>query len=302
MSDLYCDIEKAKELILNKRCFDQFERIYPFTNEDIKDCFKNFDLKNKECLTVLSSSDQVFDMYLNGANNVDAFDINPLTKYYFYLKKAALLANISLKEYLNFFSRNCNPFNKETFIGISKYLEDDNYKFWSELYNNFNPSDIRKSGTLFSDDETYLYMLKQKIGYLNNFEYELLKTKIQNIKINFINSDIKNLSHKLTENYDFIYLSNIIQYVDNMYEYRYLNTIRNQIYKLNEYKDLIEKLGSNLNNKGTIVVGYIFDILHDYPQTAVFNRNARTKVFSSSSFDYVKIKNTDDACLVYTKK
>ncbi len=107
MSSLEEDIKKAKYLIENHKFYrnrdDIFDEIYPFTNENIKEMFDFFDFKDKNCLCVLGSSDQTFDMYLRGAKSVTAFDINPLTKYLFYLKRAALKADLTKEEYLSFF-------------------------------------------------------------------------------------------------------------------------------------------------------------------------------------------------------
>ena len=86
MSCLEEDLKNAKYLIENHKFYrnhgDMFEMIYPFTNENIKDMFSCFNFKDKECLSILGSSDQVFDMYLRGAKSVTAFDINPLNTIY----------------------------------------------------------------------------------------------------------------------------------------------------------------------------------------------------------------------------
>jgi len=65
MEKLEIDILKTRDLIefSGKNKVNQFDRIYPFTNENIKGCLNFFDLKDKDCLTVLSSADQTFDMF-----------------------------------------------------------------------------------------------------------------------------------------------------------------------------------------------------------------------------------------------
>lgn len=55
--------------------------------------------------SVLASSDQVFSFYYLGENSVDTFDIHPLTKYYYYLRKWLLKNGMNLcpSEYDDYF-------------------------------------------------------------------------------------------------------------------------------------------------------------------------------------------------------
>lgn len=57
------------------------------SNENLRKLFSGIDLKDKEILSVLASSDQLFYFYDNGTKLVDTFDKNKLTFYYFYLRK-----------------------------------------------------------------------------------------------------------------------------------------------------------------------------------------------------------------------
>ncbi len=68
------DIKKAQKLLCTHKIFNnkanRFSKIYPYSNENIKEMFANFDLMNKTCFSVLASSDQVLDMYSRGAKKV----------------------------------------------------------------------------------------------------------------------------------------------------------------------------------------------------------------------------------------
>ena len=66
-------------------------KLYRNTNENLTSLLTNYDFLNKKVLTVLSSSDQLFSCYYLGASNVDTFDINILTYYYFFLRKWSIL-------------------------------------------------------------------------------------------------------------------------------------------------------------------------------------------------------------------
>jgi len=326
------DLNKARKLIEDNKKFipkfQKFDRIYPFTNENIKEIFSLFNFTNKNILSILGSSDQTLDICLQGAKNITTFDINPLSEYYFYLKKAALLANISLKDYIDFFKYydnktktiNKNTFNIKTFSRLAQYLPYEKYIFWAKLFNEYSPSEIRASNGLFSTfkDELEKDILKQTISYLNNENsFNELKEKIQNLNFTFVESDIKDIIDKTNSKYDFIYLSNIIQYIDEIYENIIKNKEDNQIYKLKKFKELIIELSQHLNSNGKIIAGYIYNINDDIKNISVYNKEKRNKIFNEDDFYYHNIKSikmliqncnykknkpTEDACMIYCKK
>ena len=85
-------------------------------------------------------------MYLKGAKSITTFDINNLTKYYYKLKKAAIMAGLTFGDYKKFFCfeeyndhrSNQHTFDYNEFNIIKKYLDKDSYLFWVELYNCFS--------------------------------------------------------------------------------------------------------------------------------------------------------------------
>ena len=187
MSKIKDDIKRAEELICMPAFYRNdkniFDMIYPFTNENIKGMFECFDFKDKDCLSVLGSSDQTFDMYLRGAKSVTAFDINPLTKYLFYLKRAALKADLTKEEYLSFFCSSENydeskeSFNEEIFSRIVPFLRGNSYKFWTELYTRYSGYKIRERNCLFSFDEYKKSTLENTVYYLSDKGFEKIKEK-----------------------------------------------------------------------------------------------------------------------------
>ena len=84
--------EETKKDILNvsllikdyKKALPQYDYIYTRTNENLNLLLKDIEVKNKKVLTVLASSDQLFYFLLKNAKEVETFDINVLTKYFFY--------------------------------------------------------------------------------------------------------------------------------------------------------------------------------------------------------------------------
>lgn len=79
-----------------------YQRVFLHTNEYIKDYLSLFNVENNNVLTVMASGDQVVYSLLNGAACIDAFDTNILTKYFFELKKAAIIA-LTREEFLKFY-------------------------------------------------------------------------------------------------------------------------------------------------------------------------------------------------------
>lgn len=286
MFNLKQDINGAINIIEGKdysynQLYSKHSKIYPFTNEDLVHCFANFDFNNKKCLTVLGSSDQILDMYLRGASEITTFDINILTKYFFYLKKAAILSNLTKDEYLDFLYPTYNKNKKyyyNTFSKIAKNLSRTNLTFWSKLFDTY----IEKLYDLFSNDINTRNSIEKSINYLSNNNYYELKEKLKDMDIKFINSDIKNLPNKLTGMYDIIYLSNIMEYAEYIYNKEKPNS-------LEEYKKLVLKLANNLNEYGRIIICYFF-------YTTEFSK----KVFTENGFSFKDIG--EPAILQYTKK
>ena len=64
-----------------------YGRVYYRTNEDLDTIYRDLDFHKKKVLSVLASSDQVFTARYLGAEQVDSFDKNRLTIYYYYLRK-----------------------------------------------------------------------------------------------------------------------------------------------------------------------------------------------------------------------
>lgn len=237
---------------LNK--FGLFSRIYPFTTENISGYINLFDLDNKSLLTVGSSGDQVINASLFNCNDQTVIDINPFTKYYFYLKKAAIIS-LTYEEFLNFFLYKdypkfcrCNKqvFNKEAFNKLKELLkvEDyDSFYFWDELFNSYDGEISRRE--LFSSDEDRDIVLKGINLYMKNpIYFEKAKTSIRDVNPTFILDDIMNVT--LNRNYDNIFLSNLGLYfgidklkelIDKLYPYVNESILLCYLYKTEEHDE-----------------------------------------------------------------
>ncbi len=64
----------------------EYDRVYYRTNEDLQELCRGVEIEGKDVYSVLASSDHIFNARYLKAKSVDAFDINRLTIYYFYLR------------------------------------------------------------------------------------------------------------------------------------------------------------------------------------------------------------------------
>lgn len=307
-NSLIRDEDIINDCPFNNSKYYKFQRIYPFSNENTKGMFSPFDLDGKRILSVQASSDQIFEMFLKGARNFDTFDINPLSKDYYFLKKAAFQAlNIEefteffcMNQYINDYTDNYNAFNITSYKKLEPYLEN-NY-LWKNLFEIYNPLQIRAKNRIFNDDEDSIKVLEKTLSYLEPKQYQIVKEHIKEINLKFYQSSVYDIPNMISGYYDFIYLSNIICYAEDVY----INS------PLEKYKDLVLKLSDHLNPNGIIIVGYLYSIESERT-IPIYQKNYREKVFWEPEFSYIYFKPmlniitdfeemVNDACLIYTKK
>lgn len=228
---------------------NRFDRIYPFTTENISGYISMFKLAGKSLLTVGSSGDQVINASMFNCKNQTVVDINPYTKFYFYLKKAALLT-LDYNSFLSFFcykdfpkfcKNNNDVFNLKMYKRIKpllRLLDYESYLFWDEMFLSFPTTLIRQK--LFEYDEDKLSVLKHTNIYMKDeYNYEQAKHHIKNVNPSFIIGDIFNV--ELNDMYDNIFMSNLLQY-----------------YPIDKVKTLVDKLSINLANGGSLLISYLY--------------------------------------------
>lgn len=269
---LQCAIDICEGMFVDR----EFVQIYPFTTENISGYIKEFDLNNKSLLTLGSSSDQVINASMFDCKDISILDICPFTKFYFYLKKAAILS-LSYEEFLFFFcyrsfyphlKDNNDVFNKETFLKFKetlRLLDYESYLFWDELFSLYEPLKIRKE--IFEYDEDKPSVLKVVNLYLKDeLSFDKCRKSIKNINPKFIIGDIKNI--KLDRNYDNIWLSNLGQYSE-----------------IEDLKNIVDSLFKNLNEEGKMLVCYLYQTTKDteYREewAKIYNLKEVYKVFNN---------------------
>lgn len=226
---------------------ERFNSIYLFTTENIAGYMKNLNLHNKKVITVTGSGDHVINAVLKGARKITTFDVNPLTKYYLDLKLAAI-KDLSLDEFKELLLyENKNSFAYEVIKKLD--MNKESKKFWLDSLEKFNQNGLllRKS-TLFN---TKYFDASRKIKenlYLNEENYAIVKDNLKDVDIEFIGKNIKDL--ELNEEYDYMFLSNISDYLKDIYEENYLD----------KYQELISKFKTKVKN---IYFAYVYDFGND---------------------------------------
>lgn len=231
-----------------------FQLIYPFTTENISGYINEFKLKNGSLLTVGSSGDQVICAILMGCIDITVFDINPYTKFYYYLKVVAIqkleidefFTFFRLKDFPKIFKDNREAFNKKTYYKLKetlRLLDYESYLFWDELFESYNPLKIRER--LFEADEDRTSVIKAFNLYLSSEKsYIEARKKINKVKPKFVNGDL--LNDKLDRKYDSIWLSNIGTWID-----------------LQTLKSLVDKMRRYLSSQGKLLISYLYSTKKD---------------------------------------
>lgn len=221
-----------------KNTFHSESFIYKKTNEKLNE-FIDLLLNKDKVLSVIGSGDQILNTLLTKPSKIDAFDISAFPKFFLKLKIASI-KSLSRDEYIKFFFSTTETFLDEYyddlyFDKIRKKLDDEAEDFWTYLFQYNDWYDIYNS-TLFSSESVFEEQAIIQNKYLDNNEYYKLRDILQNVQINYIETNLLDL--KINDTYDLIYLSNILEYV-----------------KKSAYFDKIDEL--SVKNKG-IIISYIF--------------------------------------------
>lgn len=251
---------------------ERFNSIYPFTSENIAGYMKNLNLTNKKVLTVTGSTDHILNAVLQGATDITSFDINPLTKPYMDLKISAV-KNLSYEEFIQFLLFE-SKMNLDYNLISSLDMFNESKNFWLEQLSKFNNNgnELRNS-PLFNTKYFNPYSKLWQNLYLEKSKYNLLKQQLKNVDITFINASLKDL--RIEDNFDYMFLSNIADYLNLMYN-------RDELRK---YMDLLNKFQERVN---IIYFAYLYDIGNSNPRTEIDDLRKVKEIFSN--FQKVEFK------------
>lgn len=190
--------------------FKEYSSFYKFTTENLRESIGEYTEKDR-ILTILSSGDHVFNYLLKGASNIEAFDINKVTKYYFKLKCAEIISN-SCEKYSELSKRITFHITLKDLDSYRYYLDKETYEFWK--YCLLNADDCmyllsRASGVVRQKRKEYnIYFEKEN--------YDKLQSILENgFTIRFHLCDISKLPLDMNGEYSEVHLSNVFDYVEN---------------------------------------------------------------------------------------
>lgn len=190
--------------------------IYKTTNEDMHE-YQKYLVNRKKVLTVISSSEQIFNQVIEGTKNIDIFDISIFPYLFFELKRAGVLTFSQVSEYCSFFyddiTSKFDSLYDEKYDAIRDNLDSEARVFWDGLFQFYDWSDIYNS-MLFSSEPCHMRQVLLRNKHLDSLEYQNLKNEIPKTTITPYIGDINKLSSTFTSTYDFINLSNICSYQD----------------------------------------------------------------------------------------
>ena len=265
-----------RQTVMPNNIFGYISQVYPFTNELMYEYNLDINLKNKKVLTVTSSSDQILISMLKDANIIDSFDCNKLTYYYLFFK-LALIESLTYEEFKSFYNFcSNNDINKiDDYYNNIKYniKKEDVKLFWNIFFKkkniNFNK--------LFLCHSTFFDIYN--IGYNNKIIYNQLKDKIHD-RVNFKNINVFDIPNVYNEQYDFINLSNIINYTLNK----------------EKYSKLVKKIiDNNLTQDGVILANYIWGTKNLNNKEIIslekLNCNPTIKIISLYKKNFTKLGN-----------
>ncbi len=243
---------------------ERFNSIYPFTSENIAGYMKYLNLTGKKVITVTGSTDHILNVILQGAAEITTFDINPLTKPYMDLKISAL-KNLSYEDFINLLLFESNM-NLDYSIISSLDMSDESKMFWLEQLSKFDNNGIElRNSSLFN---TKYFNPNSKLWqnlYLEKSKYNLLKQQIKDANITYINTSLKDLT--VDEHFDYMFLSNISDYLSLMYSCDILK----------KYRDLLIEFQKRID---IIYFAYLYDIGNSNPRTEIDNLKKVKEIFS----------------------
>lgn len=251
--DVKHDINVVLRLIKDQDVPSNYSEIYDRTNEDLYSLYSKIDIKDKNVLSVLSSSDQIFMARYFEAKTIDSFDKNKLTLYYYYLR--IWFIKYLSKYYPKLYNNDYEELNYLlNFVEVNSSIEKNALTFWKTL-NEKKINFVSLFKLSYHPKDFSFVMNKDICGDIifNNFDF-----------FDNINND---------KTYDIIIFSNILDWAGE--DNNKLKIARNNIYKL-------------LNNNGIVLCSKFIYNLNDFDRHMIFSSLFDYEDFDDFGYAYVK--------------
>lgn len=240
ISDEFAFRKNSSILDEQNKKFGYYSMPYLFTNENLNAYYRQMNLDGKSMLTVVGSGDHILEAILRGASKIDAFDITPYAIKTYELKSAAI-KTLEYEEFIRYFLDYNSRFDIELYQKIRPALKREDLEFWDAIYKKYknNPNAI---SNLFREKEIGLFRyfdvgeranrLSNIISYLKREQYYKLREMIGHCQVTCHIRDVNHLDD-LGNNYDYILLSNIVKYQEDIDFMRFRDSVSRYISKLN---------------------------------------------------------------------
>lgn len=258
------DIDGTSDFLIRSVRNKKFSKVYYSSNEDLYTIFSYFNFKNKDVLSVLASSDQIFSFYNAGASTVDTFDINKLAFYYYYIRR--WIVQYFNDYYING-SLKCETISN--LLGMVDPLDDYEllaYNYWNDFIKKFDDSLLNR-----------MFYVGRKPLDDDVCDINTIKKRLESDNMSFYNVDISGNVDEITKKYDIIFTSNVIDYVhdDKLEQYK-----RNLCNLLNDNGVV---LGTNVCSILDEKIKSLFSDIFDY-----YDIPAQSIHYESPGFYFVK--------------
>ena len=268
----------------NSSRYGHISQCYAFSNENLSWYYPIFNIKDNDVLTVCGSGDQVLSAILYGAKSVDVFDSNQLAYYHLILKMSAI-KSLDFKDFIKFYTLKDFKNERNDYCKIiEQNISNEEVRlFWKQIF-----IDNDNLPHCFLGNNSYPEFLIDKIPYLNEKDYYILRSKLNEEKINFKNVDILKTVDVFDKKYDFINLSNILFYIPDKQAYIYfINLLSNK----------------SLKENGTILLNYYWDDSLPDTKNEIVYQTLNAQPYKSDYDDNGGLtKKTRSEIKVYTKK
>ena len=216
--------------------FMPIDKVYAFSNEDLRYIDPASCKGKKRALVVTGGGDHSLNLITNGIMEIDTFDINDLTEYYFALKRAMIM-KYSFEEFSELVMIMAQQVNGDQLLDgtkpkkftsndiiwdiineiLSAKIMDEKYQeVWKYILEFYNKN--MKGRSFLTDTILHKFEHGDNVLLFNNYlsseaQYNLLKKRLPETKITYTHSDVMNIAKAFGGNmYDIVLLSNTLDY------------------------------------------------------------------------------------------
>ncbi|MDE6284120.1 MAG: BtaA family protein [Bacilli bacterium] len=242
------NLDMARKIIEKKQSgasfnFSEYNKASIKGTENIRGVLKQVSTPLDRSLVVRGAGDQTLEVVRYGGKIIHNFDINHLTEPGAGLKYGAVRA-LNYEELLEFYGAFQNTyFAQRLYEKMQQYLDADTRIFFNALLAQYGPRAIMHY--FFDRDNHKIYIPHQIASIYIPEEYDEIRRRLLSAQIRFTQSNIDELGEKKEgEKYDFVYLSNIMYYLQKSFA---------------EYAALLkENVVPLLAEEGTIIAHYLY--------------------------------------------